>query len=390
MHPETAKLEPLPEAPRRLVEYGADTPGPTLVAVGGIHGNEPSGVEAIERVKARLEHARPAFRGRFVGLAGNLPALAQRVRFIDEDLNRIFSPERVAALGTDPADEDARSPSSERRQQRELLHHLDELFDEAVGGVVFLDLHTSSAPGEPFVCIGDTLPNRRLALQLPVPAILGLEEQVDGALLEHVNNQGHITIGVEAGQHDAASSIDHHEAVLLLALVASGCLDERDLPDADALRTRLRAAADRLPPVLEVRYRHPVAPGDGFVMRPGYENFEPVHEGDLLGQDREGEIRAPESGRILLPLYQGLGSDGFFLVREVRPFWLRVSAGLRRLHLDRILHWLPGVERLGPASNAFAVDPGVARWYPVETFHLLGFRKERSRGERLIFARRVE
>ena len=40
--------------------------------------------------------------------------------------------------------------------------------------------------------------------------------------------------------------------------------------------------------------------------------------------------------------------------------------------------------------DTLIVDRHVARWFTVEIFHLLGYRKERSRGDQLLFSRRVE
>jgi succinylglutamate desuccinylase len=91
---------------------------------------------------------------------------------------------------------------------------------------------------------------------------------------------------------------------------------------------------------------------------------------------------------VLLPLYQGLGDDGFFLCRDVSPFWLRLAAVLQRVQLDRLVHWLPGVERSTQDRHAVMVDPRVARWFTVEVFHLLGYRHRRTDGERLVFTRR--
>lgn len=368
---------------RVLGRHSDGLPGSTLVVIGGLHGNEPSGVAALRRVLAWLQRRRPPFRGCLLALAGNLQALAAGVRFLDEDLNRVFLPERVAAVRT------GLGPTSrEAAQQRELLEALHAALDSQAG--IFVDLHTSSARGRPFVCIGDTLRNRGFALRFPVPVILGLEEQIDGALLEYVNNLGHVTIGFEAGQHDHPESVAYHEAFVMLALVAAGCVEAGDVPRLEEHRKLLCRAVRGMPPVLEVRYRRPVAPGDGFLMQPGYSNFSPVEAGELLARDTEGPVHAPHRGRVLLPLYQGLGSDGFFIVREVRPLWLRVSAILRRLRADRVVHWLPGVRRDPDRPRTLRVDPRVARWLTVEVFHLLGFRKRRGAGRELTFSRRLE
>jgi len=371
---------------RHLGTYDRGVAGPTIVVVAALHGNEPSGIIAFRRVIARLEKRDAPFRGRLVGLAGNLPALERGERFVDEDLNRIWQPHRVEHYATLPWDE----RTVEARQQAELLEQLDRELDRAGGTVHFLDMHTSSAEGKPFVCIGDTLRNRDFATRFPVPVILGLEEQVDGALLEYINNKGHVTVGVEAGQHDDPASADFHEAFLSLALVSADCMQKDELPRYEEMRARLCAAGAKLPRVLEVRYRHPVAPADRFRMRPGYENFHRIQVGEALAEDNRGDVRAPETGRILLPLYQGQGDDGYFLVREFARSWLAVSAMLRRLRFGRLAPWLPGVHVHADDANTLVVDRRVARWFAVQIFHLLGYRKKRDGGDHLLFSRRVE
>ena len=365
-------------------EYGGTEPGPTFLVAAGIHGNEPAGIAAARRTLDDLRARRPRFRGRFVALVGNLTALEGGVRFVDLDLNRIWTRQRIRELESrDPA-----ALRTEDREQLELWHELEPMLEATGFDPYFLDLHTSSAPGKPFVCIGDTLRNRDFALRIPAPVILGLEEQIDGALLEYVNDCGGVTMGVEGGQHDSDEAVDFIEAVVGLALLSAGCVDEADLPAASRFRALLRRETGELPPALEVRHRHPVEPGDGFEMEPGYANFQPVRRGELLARDARGPIVARENGRVLLPLYQGQGSDGFFLIREFSPFWLRVSATLRRLSVDRWVRWLPGVRHHPDRSDDFVVDPSVARWLAPEVFHLLGFRKRRSDGRFLVFSRR--
>ena len=100
-------------------------------------------------------------------------------------------------------------------------------------------------------------------------------------------------------------------------LAAAGLIQEAEFPEVAEAREALRAMAAGLPRLLEIKHRHPVALGDGFLMHPGFENFEPVSAGRLLAQDVRGDVRSPESGRLLLPLYQAQGDDGFFLIREL-------------------------------------------------------------------------
>ncbi len=370
---------------RVVGRHGGVETGPVLVALGGMHGNEPAGLEAARRVLARLERESPRFRGEAVVLAGNLRALDAGVRFVDRDLNRAFTPERIR--GVDRAADLPRD--AEDLEQRDLLDALEDVLRRARGEAYFIDLHTSSAPGCPFATIGDTLRNRSFARHFPLPLILGLEEQIDGALLEYLNNRGLVTLGIEAGQHAARASVDHLEAALWIAMVATGQIEAGDVANLSAQCERLRSASAGVPAVIEVRSRHPIRPGDEFRMEPGYTNFQRVAKGQLLARHGDREVRAAEGGRILLPLYQGLGDDGFFLAREVRPQWLAVSAALRRLGLARQAHRLPGVRRDPADDSTLRIDTRVARWFPLEVLHLLGFRKLRREGSTLVVSRRA-
>ncbi len=351
-----------------------------------MHGNEPAGVTALERVLQQLESQRPAMRGAFVALTGNVAALAGGVRFVDHDLNRHWLPERVRSL------RNGAPPESRSAEDNELLELLDacvEAIRDARGPVYVIDLHTSSGESPPFVTIGDTLRNRAFALRLPVPVILGLEEQLEGTFLEYINRLGHITMGFEGGQHDAPRSIDRIEAVVWLSLAAAGVLMRPDeMPPVIRAREVLLETRAGLPRVLEVRHRHPVTSGDGFTMRRGYSSFQPVAKGTPLARDKHGPIHAPESGRLLLPLYQAQGEDGFFVMREFRTAWLAVSALLRRLRADLIFRLLPGVRQDPDRPETLVIDRHVARFFALEIFHLLGYRKRKLTDDYLVVTRR--
>ena len=306
---------------------------------------------------------------------------------MQRDLNRMWAPERVRALNaqTLPTTE-----TTEDAEQKELLAIIEAELKATSGEVIFLDLHTTSAEGAPFALISDTLPNRRLAQALGTPLILGLEENIDGTILNYINELGHIAIGFEAGQHHASQSIQHHVAAVWVTLVEAGCIAPEDAPDLPALRHTLRQASCNLPSVFEVRYRHAITADDTFVMKPGFANFARVERQQAVAEDRRGTVRVNEPGFLFMPLYQSLGEDGFFLVREVKPFWLRVSAWLRRANADQWLHWLPGAHYLAGDKNALIINTKIARWFVIEICHLLGFRKHSQLGEQLIISRRKQ
>lgn len=303
---------PKPNAfPSRLVgrRTGVE-PGPTILVVAGLHGNEPAGIIAAQRVLDRLRDNAIPVRGDFAVVAGNLGALDARRRYLLRDMNRGWSLERLEALRQPGPDFPA---PGEDTEQIELEAALRAILADSRGRNYFIDLHTTSADGFPFAMIKDSPGQRRFAAGFGLPVILGLLEQIDGVLLGYMEELGCLCLGVEGGGHDRANSVDHHEAVLWIALADTGAVSADRIPGLETFRGVLRDARGDLPPMMRVTHRHEIHPGDNFRMEPGFANIHPVNTGDLLARDRHGEIRAREPALVLLPLYQGLGDDGFFL-----------------------------------------------------------------------------
>lgn len=370
---------PLPASDGRIIgTYGDDAGGPLLLCVGGIHGNEPSGVVALRRVIARLEARKPAFGGRLLAVAGNLPALRENRRFIGRDLNRGWSVRRVSAVLERPA-------GAEDLEQAALLGILVPAIRDATGDVVLLDLHTTSSTSPPFVTLSDTLEIRTFAARLGLPLVLGIEEEID-TMVDYLSGFGALAIGIEAGRHDDPQSIDVHEAALWLSLHATGCLaDDPEVVDLAACRRRLAEARHGLPDVFEVVYRRAIAPGDAFQMAPGFANFTPVEAGEIVARDARGPVPVPMGGRLFLPLYQAQGDDGYFLVRPIRPVWLGISRVLRRLGAPKLLPLLPGVRRSTRRPDTLIASRRIARWLVNEVFHLLGYRRVRETERHVVF-----
>lgn len=283
-----------------------DAPGPTLVLVAGIHGNEPAGVEACRRLMERLRD-RPPARGEVAAFTGNPPALAAGRRYLARDLNRQWTAEALAAARADRCD-------AEMMALAQLADGLDDALARARGPVFALDLHTTSADGVPFAIAGDGEAHRAFAETLVVPAITGLAALTPGTLTTHLARRGCTSVAVEGGRHATPATLENLEAVLRLALAATGIADADEPGDAEA-RAHLQRARGALPPVIEVVSRHAIAPGSGFRMEPGFINIQRTAKGTLLARENGAEILAPFDGFLLLPLYQAQGSDGFFYGR---------------------------------------------------------------------------
>lgn len=290
----------------RLGEVDQRRPGPTIVMSGGMHGNEPAGVLAIGRVFAALAAADIAVAGRVIGLCGNIGALRLGARFTDRDLNRCWDAESVRHLRA------TLGHTAEDVEQWELLQAFDDAVAHARGPIIHLDLHSMSADGVPFVVVCDHPRSIQLARDLCLPGIAGLEKAIPATTIEYFTAIGHIALAVEGGQHEAAATVDTLESVAWLLLASVGAIAWADVPDLAGRRQRLRDRGHDVPPV-QVTYRHGITPADHFRMLPGYQNLQPVHAGQVLAEDERGPVVAPADGWILLPLYQPVGNDGFFI-----------------------------------------------------------------------------
>lgn len=364
---------------RVLCDVNGPLPGPTLVGLGGMHGNEPAGIRALEALGSALIDE-GLLRGRFVGLAGNLPALEAGVRFLDRDLNRIW-------------DEEEGDRGSELAQRDALRRELKRIRDEAEGPVHLVDLHTTSGDGPPFTVLGDTLANRAMALAIPVPMVLGLADALPGTLIDAQDAAGMASIAFEAGQHEDPLSVEHSQDALWLLLGWLGMISRRELRTREP-RRRLTRATRGFPGAVRLVHRHALGSSSEFRMKAGLRSFESIRRGQVLAEEDGGVVRAPASGHILLPLYQTSGDDGFFVGRPIGQSWLRVSEALRRRRVERWLRFLPGIlpdADPGPGgAAAFRVHPMIRKVFFPSLFRLLGYRATPLKDGRYLLVRRSE
>ena len=253
--------------------------------------------------------------------------------------------------------------------------------------MTFLDLHSTSADGPPFVCMPDTLTNLRIALELPLPAILGLEESINGPLAGLLSDRGYRSVIVEGGRHDRQRTVEFLESTVWILATALGLFEQRHVPDYGSQWNRLAEMGQGLPRVLEIHYRQQTHEGDGFTMFPGFEHYRRVFRGQLLARDNEGEIRAPRSGRIIMPAYKQGTDQGFFIARDVPPLFVWILLLLRKMQLGRFCHLLPGARTLPGQPHMLEVSS----WVPgpmISLIRLLGWRRTFRDADRTILRRR--
>jgi len=304
---------------RIIGRYEGPEAGPLLICIGGMHGNEPTGIQAIEEV-FRLLNVEPEvnpgfhYRGVMLGLRGNLAALKTKQRFINRDLNRMLTPAEVTRIRL-------LSPDKLTAEDKECLELIETIEAERKKYnpplTLMLDMHTTTADGGIFTIVAEDDMSRILAKGLHAPVVLGIAEGLTGTTIDYFNQPSSNSYGIvfEAGQHDDPDGIHRSVAAIVNCMRSIGSVDPRDVDHRhDGLFISLSIG---LPKVTRLVYHYTIQPGEQFIMNPGYQNFQQVTAGEEMAKNEKGSVTTPVDGMILMPKYQSQGEDGFFIVEPI-------------------------------------------------------------------------
>lgn len=309
------------EIDRIIGRYTGSAPGPLIIAFGAMHGNEQAGVRAIKQLFQMLgdepqHNPGFTFRGRLVGMCGNLQACQLGIRYLQKDLNRQFTPENIERV----RQQDATTLQAEDLELKAILDQVDaEIADYQPHRLFVIDLHTTTADGGIFSIASDEPRSILLAKSLHAPVITGLLNGIRGTTLHHFCCDHFpcptTSVTFEAGQHYDPLSTSRTLAALVSLLRSVGSVRPEDVEHRhDDL---LRDYSKGLPKVANLLKVHPVKEEDNFRMLPGFQNFQEVSAGQLLAHDRNGPIYSDYDCHLLMPLYQRQGEDGFFLIKVI-------------------------------------------------------------------------
>ena len=182
----------------KIVHFQGIKRGPAILVFGAIHGNETCGTQAIHKIMSHIESGSITLQKgsvTFVPVANPL-AYACNKRYVKENLNRIFKP--------------TRNPSSDEAHFANILCPLIDACD------VFLDIHSITAEGQPFLYLDFPTPrNRAWSKVMPVrQAIVGWPELYRRMGLSHTArttpdyaaSKGKDALLIECGQHQDKNS----------------------------------------------------------------------------------------------------------------------------------------------------------------------------------------
>ena len=290
----------------------AEQAGESVVLLGGVHGNEPSGVFAILGILHDLKSGACSLkRGSVTLVLGNPDAFVNDERPIGlGDMNRNF-----------PANErlDPDSPLAKRMAQvRSALGPFRSV----------LDLHSLSADSPPFTLCGRTREGD--ALLVPTEHVVSLPFSMQRLLKGSIQAfaaqfQTSLALSVECGRHDAP------ETYLFAYRAAHEFLEGVGVVQREQGAAELPASR-RFFGVFHVEQEQQrLRPGESgdFNFAREFRGFDELHKGELIGryeiQDGSGSTRqfecwAPEDCVIVMPARgENLRGDKYFLARPYVP-----------------------------------------------------------------------
>ena len=294
---------------RIIGNYTSNKKGPLLFVTAGVHGNEPSGVKALEKIFEELEKAKPEIEGRIVGVKGNKSALEKGQRYIDEDLNRTWTEKNVKKENPE---------TQEQKEMHEIIEVLENFPENDYSKRYFLDCHTTSSDSLPYISVQEVNDNDPWAHKFPTYIVRGFSDIIYGAIDHYMSRTGLTGFVFEAGQHSSETSVENHEGIIWLALKEACQLDLNKIscyPECVVNFTDTNAPDQK---TFEIVYRHEIEEGDSFKMEPGYKNFQKIEKGELLAISNGEEIKSKWDAYIFMPLYQSQGNDGFFVIKAVK------------------------------------------------------------------------
>jgi predicted deacylase len=266
-------------------------PGPRVLLLGGVHGDEKPGVLALDRLAAEFSSGGLSLaRGQLTIVPrANAEAVARGLHFIDENLNRIVRPHDAPA-------------SREQGLAAELAALI--AAHDAV-----LDLHGTPAPTVPFAFLDDeSVPVRGWAEALGAEfLVLGWPALYAGSdaltTTGFAQTLGKRAVTVEAGQNDDPAAAEFAFDAARRAIAHFGLIigtPRRPKPKA----VRLTAVVRR--------------EREGKFERP-WKNFDPVKKGEIVARYADGvEIVASEDAFVVMPYEAAaVGEEWYYLAVPV-------------------------------------------------------------------------
>ena len=279
----------------------------TIIFIAALHGNENSGVAALEKFFQEIKDSNINLTGTVIGLIGNINALKNNQRYIHEDMNRMWVDKKIKSQSY-----------RETIDGKEMLM-LKELIDKIITlkkkrNITIIDLHNTSSPNGVFTIVNN-IKEKKLAEFLEIPVISNLLNRVKGSLVEYYSSKNVNSIVFEGGSIGDPASTNNHEVGIWKMLEKRGLIDTKNIPQRILHNNKnMVEFSKKTKGNYFVKYIHKIKKEDDFIMNPNMRNFEKINKGQIIAKNNNLEVSSPIDGYLLMPLYQKKGNEGFYII----------------------------------------------------------------------------
>ncbi len=294
---------------RVIDKINGEEQGREHIIICGIHGNELAGVRAIQNVMSFIRDNNVPIKGNITALNGNIEAIKKEVRFVDKDLNRLWTEDYISR-------KKSYENIHEIKELKELNSEIENICSGDYKNCVILDFHSFTADSGIFAIPADNEKSVELAKVFQVQFVEKLTSNLKETLIQYFAFKGATAVVFEGGQHFAKDTQKNIEAGAYLALTYLGAINKDYIPNYEYYKKMLQTKALDLPKHFKLSYIHRIKNGNIFKMNPGYVNFQRIKKGEVLATENGKNICSQFDGTMLMPLYQKQGTNGFYIIQE--------------------------------------------------------------------------
>lgn len=263
-----------------MITLTSKNPGPTILILGGVHGNERCGVNALEEIKTW-----DIQKGKIMLEIGNPEAVKRDIRCTEQNLNRMFLPQQML------------SEEAKKSYEYERAQYLKNLMGQAD---ILIDMHASNTPESiPFIIAEESAKN----IISDIPMLIscsGFDTFQPGGTDYYMNTLGKIGICIECGYTKDMRSIETALRCVESILIGQGML----------LGTVQRSAQQQFKVFFQYYTRT-----ESFRLKNDFADFEFLTADTLIAFDGDDPVYAPQDCSILFARSRDrVGEEGFLLL----------------------------------------------------------------------------
>lgn len=247
--------------------FTSNTPWPTTLVVGLVHGNEIVGKHVIDYITHQAKKKKHI--GTVITLIANIDAYKKNVRFIDTDLNRAFMDIKRA------------KNNEEKRAQT-----IKSFFADIPIDYIF-DIHSTPSKSKPMILCTSQKESFQLAKRFPINYVVRwLIDSVEWIpLMKHFTAKGTKGLAFEAGWHEDQKTINKGKKIGEIIRRLHNKKETKNVKRQTVIQTSecIHTSDNR------------------FKFSKDYKGFEVIHPGEIRGRDSKKSYSFTKEKIIMIP-----------------------------------------------------------------------------------------